>query len=381
MKKIFKLLLVNVACLANIAFGATDASLTKTKLPHGDPTKKKGTAISAQSGWSRTELMRRLGLLKTFIHDNCARTDGNNDLKPTSSADMKVAELVGFIRDSRIAYDLRIQHVLKLAMLCRQCPEARNACNNALELINPLGQPDSQDANLASYMNNIYTAQFRTGTPVPASSPTVQTDNVVVAKVPKPETTVTTTTIPHRTSKPQVGFITLLGLSSTGFLWNSALLLAIACLLTTASYWLVNKYGTRKITALVVDDDILSIVALKNMLKQFHIHVEAFQHPKDAIQAFKKSKFNLIFLDYTMPDMRGDELLRVMNEDLKAKFKDYHSKIREYRSKVFFYTGTPLNIAMDKLRADEFEFGGVISKNISNSALRRSLQTVIKASA
>lgn len=59
---------------------------------------------------------------------------------------------------------------------------------------------------------------------------------------------------------------------------------------------------------LVVDDEPLVCEAIKLMLDIDGHTVEAANGSEEALTIFKSGKFDLVFTDYTMPGMKGDEL-------------------------------------------------------------------------
>ncbi len=70
---------------------------------------------------------------------------------------------------------------------------------------------------------------------------------------------------------------------------------------------------TRKI--LVIDDepDILTMVARR--LKANHYQVLTADSGEDGLTSARKDLPDLVLLDYIMPDMRGDEILRNLKKD------------------------------------------------------------------
>jgi CheY-like chemotaxis protein len=59
---------------------------------------------------------------------------------------------------------------------------------------------------------------------------------------------------------------------------------------------------------LIVDDEPLLCLALKMMLVFDGHTVEVANGSKEALARFQKGKFDVVFTDYEMPWMRGDEL-------------------------------------------------------------------------
>jgi len=66
--------------------------------------------------------------------------------------------------------------------------------------------------------------------------------------------------------------------------------------------------GASKLRILVVDDEPSVSNAVK-LLLQFDGHqVEAANSGKDALAMFERSRFDLVFTDFAMPEMKGDKL-------------------------------------------------------------------------
>ena len=63
---------------------------------------------------------------------------------------------------------------------------------------------------------------------------------------------------------------------------------------------------------LVVDDEPFVCDAVKMMLAFDGHVVETANSAKEALELFDQAKFDLVFTDYAMPDMRGDELAAVI---------------------------------------------------------------------
>ena len=61
--------------------------------------------------------------------------------------------------------------------------------------------------------------------------------------------------------------------------------------------------------ALIVDDDDMTIMCLKNFLKQEGYAAESVENGKEGIEKLKSASFNLILIDFNLPDMEGDKVL------------------------------------------------------------------------
>ena len=65
---------------------------------------------------------------------------------------------------------------------------------------------------------------------------------------------------------------------------------------------------------LVVDDTSMNLTVIKNLLKRTKIQVTTCLSGKESIEACKKDKFDIIFMDHRMPVMDGSEALQKIRE-------------------------------------------------------------------
>src|SRR5260370_29139374 len=59
---------------------------------------------------------------------------------------------------------------------------------------------------------------------------------------------------------------------------------------------------------LIVDDDPLMLELLERLLVADGHSVQSASNGRDGVVIFEKGKFDLVILDYEMPDVKGDEL-------------------------------------------------------------------------
>jgi CheY-like chemotaxis protein len=75
--------------------------------------------------------------------------------------------------------------------------------------------------------------------------------------------------------------------------------------------------ATSEITArriLVIDDEPFICDAIRMMLKSDGYGVEVANSGKEGLSLLAGGKFDLIIVDYSMPEMRGDELVALIKE-------------------------------------------------------------------
>ena len=67
--------------------------------------------------------------------------------------------------------------------------------------------------------------------------------------------------------------------------------------------------------ALIVDDDDMTIMCLKNFLKQEGYTAEAVDNGNSGVEKLKSDSFDLILVDYNLPDMSGEQVLSKIKEN------------------------------------------------------------------
>ena len=69
-----------------------------------------------------------------------------------------------------------------------------------------------------------------------------------------------------------------------------------------------------KLRILVVDDEPSVSNAVKLLLQADGHHVETSGSAKDALARFEENRFDLVFTDFAMPEMKGDQLAAAIKE-------------------------------------------------------------------
>ena len=68
-----------------------------------------------------------------------------------------------------------------------------------------------------------------------------------------------------------------------------------------------SAFRAEGIKALVVDDNEVNTMVVASMLEQFSIPVTEVYSGKEAIERERLEEFDIIFMDYLMPEMDGIE--------------------------------------------------------------------------
>jgi ATP-dependent Lon protease len=108
-----------------------------------------------------------------------------------------------------------------------------------------------------------------------------------------------------------------------------------------------RKITRRKI--LVVDDEPMVCAAVEMMLKFDGHEVVTAGNAKEALELFDRDKFDLVITDYSMPEMKGDELARV----LKARQPGQPVVMITAHAEILKSSGTPL-IGVDQIIGKPF---------------------------
>lgn len=66
---------------------------------------------------------------------------------------------------------------------------------------------------------------------------------------------------------------------------------------------------------LLVDDDDLTLQLLEKVLEAENVHIEMAQNGKEALEKLGATKFDLVICDIQMPEIRGEELFRHIQEN------------------------------------------------------------------
>ena len=67
--------------------------------------------------------------------------------------------------------------------------------------------------------------------------------------------------------------------------------------------------------ALIIDDDDMTTMCLKNFLKQEGFAAESVGSGNDGIEKLKSASFDLILIDFNLGDMQGDQVLAKIKEN------------------------------------------------------------------
>lgn len=72
--------------------------------------------------------------------------------------------------------------------------------------------------------------------------------------------------------------------------------------------------NSNKNNVLIIDDDIGMMEAMSVVLDKYDIHLSVFTEPISALQELKNNKHDVLVINYLMPAIRGDEIIRKIRE-------------------------------------------------------------------
>ncbi len=113
-----------------------------------------------------------------------------------------------------------------------------------------------------------------------------------------------------------------------------------------------------ELTALSIDDEKLNLMLIEAMAAEMGISVVSHSDPREAINAFKKKGFDIVFVDYMMPMMDGLEVIRQIRKIaddipiimITAVANDSALKLNAIETGATEFLNKPLNIAEFKAR-------------------------------
>ncbi len=77
----------------------------------------------------------------------------------------------------------------------------------------------------------------------------------------------------------------------------------------------VKTFVAPSIRMLIVDDNIENLLLFKALLERTAMQIETAQSASECIELTKENRYDIVLMDYMMPEMNGIELLSRLNED------------------------------------------------------------------
>lgn len=125
---------------------------------------------------------------------------------------------------------------------------------------------------------------------------------------------------------------------------------------------------------LIVDDETLALSRLKRLLTQAGVgDITAFDNPIDAIKKVAKTKFDVLFLDISMPQLSGLELANHIMELSPNTFIVFQTAYSEYALEAFNNGGVAYLLKPLRLEDIEKTLEKVKNLALSNSNLTKKM--------
>ncbi|SEG26081.1 His Kinase A (phospho-acceptor) domain-containing protein [Butyrivibrio sp. Su6] len=119
-----------------------------------------------------------------------------------------------------------------------------------------------------------------------------------------------------------------------------------------------EKFVAPNARILVVDDTPMNHVVIRELLKNTRIQIESARSGAECLEKQRLEKYDIIFMDYRMPQMDGIETLKAMKEDDDSKNKD---------TPVIILTANAISGARENFLQEGFE--DYLSKPIESEKL------------
>ncbi|MCR4891559.1 MAG: response regulator [Lachnospiraceae bacterium] len=117
---------------------------------------------------------------------------------------------------------------------------------------------------------------------------------------------------------------------------------------------------------LVVDDEDMNRFVARGIFKNYNMQVKTVTNGKDAISICNKEDFDIVFMDYMMPEMDGVEAMKQIRQDLKG---------HKSQPRMVAFTANAVSGARERFFAEGFD--GFVPKPIEPPELERVLKRLL----
>lgn len=76
----------------------------------------------------------------------------------------------------------------------------------------------------------------------------------------------------------------------------------------------MDNKNTIRNNVLIIDDDIGMMEAMSIVLSKYDIHLSIFTEPISALQELKSNKHDVVIINYLLPSIRGDEVIKTIRD-------------------------------------------------------------------
>nr|WP_295900215.1 response regulator [uncultured Bdellovibrio sp.] len=129
----------------------------------------------------------------------------------------------------------------------------------------------------------------------------------------------------------------------------------------------------RRLKVLVIDDSSDSVILMSHILDHYNCDITVAYDGQDAVPLLMNREFDLVVLDWRMPDMGGKETLELIDRLLVDR------KVRKLRSQipVVIYSAHKES-EVDRPFVQKFEFVGFVDKRQGYSKMMKSLSEILR---
>lgn len=124
---------------------------------------------------------------------------------------------------------------------------------------------------------------------------------------------------------------------------------------------------------LVVDDHVDSVQLLSRVLDHYGCDMEVAYDGQDSIHLLKEQKFDLIILDWHMPQMNGRDTLLMLDKLMRE-----HKLSSETKIPIIIYTGRTEE-DLDLPECENIEYSGFINKQQNYAEQVRSFNFIFRS--
>ncbi|WP_029320958.1 hybrid sensor histidine kinase/response regulator [Butyrivibrio sp. AE3004] len=123
------------------------------------------------------------------------------------------------------------------------------------------------------------------------------------------------------------------------------------------------------VRALIVDDEPMNLIVATGLFENYKMKTDTATSGKEAIEKFKRSDYDVIFMDHMMPEMDGVEAMKIIKNEASNKGKDM---------RVIALTANAISGAREMLLREGFD--GFITKPIEIQDFERTMKKVLPES-
>ena len=121
-----------------------------------------------------------------------------------------------------------------------------------------------------------------------------------------------------------------------------------------------------RVSALVVDDEVMNLVVASGLLRDYGMTVDTAESGREAIEKYETGQYDVIFMDHMMPEMDGVETARRIRQAADTSFR---------KPVIIALTANALSGAREMFMKEGFD--GFIAKPINLGEFERVMKNVL----